>query len=92
MPQRTIGAALKDLTDRVMSIPGVVGTAEGLCEGRPCLKVFLTKKTPERLRQIPAVLEGYRVTTEESGVLRPLGGMRGRLGAPHVAKRHGGAR
>ena len=42
---RTIGDALKDLTDRVMSIPGVVGTAEGLCEGRPCLKVFLAKRS-----------------------------------------------
>ena len=92
MPQRTIGAALKDLTDRVMSIPGVVGTAEGLCEGRPCLKVFLTKKTPERLRQIPAVLGGYRVTTEESGVLRPLGERGSHLGAPHIAKWRGGAR
>jgi hypothetical protein len=70
---RTIGEALKDLAERVMSIPGVVGTAEGLCEGRPCLKVFLTKKTPELLRQIPAVLGGYPVTTEETEAFRSLG-------------------
>lgn len=73
MPQRTIGEVLKDLTDRVMLIPGVVGTAEGLCEGRPCLKVFLAKKTPELLRQIPAVLEGYPVTAEETKAFRALG-------------------
>ena len=73
MPQRTIEEALKDLTDRVMLIPGVVGTAEGLCEGRPCLKVFLAKKTPELLRQIPAVLEGYLVTAEETGAFRARG-------------------
>ena len=70
---RTIAEALKDLTDRVMSIPGVVGTAEGLCEGRPCLKVFLTKKTPELLRQIPTVLDGYPVITEETEAFRALG-------------------
>ena len=70
---RTIAEALKDLTDRVMSIPGVVGTAEGLCEGKPCLKVFLAKKTPELLQQIPAVLEGYPVTTEETETFRALG-------------------
>ena len=70
---RTLAEALKNLTDRVMSIPGVVGTAEGLCEGRPCLKVFLAKKTPELLQQIPAVLEGYPVTTEETETFRALG-------------------
>lgn len=70
---RTIEEALKALTDRVMSIPGVVGTAEGLCEGRPCLKVFLAKKTPELLRQIPAVLGGYPVITEETETFRALG-------------------
>ena len=70
---RTIEEALKDLTDRVMSIPGVVGTAGGLCEGKPCLKVFLAKKTPELLQQIPAVLEGYPVTTEETETFRALG-------------------
>lgn len=73
MPQRTIGEVLKDLTDRVMLIPGVVGTAEGLCQGRPCLKVFLAKKTPELLRQIPAVLEGYPIAAEETGEFRALG-------------------
>ena len=73
MPQRTITEVLKDLTDRVMSIPGVVGTAEGLCEGRPCLKVLLAKKTPQLLRQIPAVLEGYPVTAEETKTFRALG-------------------
>ena len=73
MSQRTIGEVLEDLTDRVMLIPGVVGTAEGLCEGRPCLKVFLAKKTPELLRQIPAVLEGYPITAEETGAFRALG-------------------
>lgn len=70
---RTLEEALRDLTDRVMGIPGVVGTAEALCEGRPCLKVFLVEQTPELLRQIPTVLEGYPVVTEETGPFRALG-------------------
>ena len=72
MPQRIIAKALEDLTERVMPIPGVVGTAEGLFEGSPCLKVFLTKKTPDLLRQIPTLFEGFPVTTEETGALRAL--------------------
>ncbi len=70
MPRQVIAKALEDLTERVMSIAGVVGTAEGLCGGHPCLKVFLTKKTPDLLRRIPRVFEGYQVTTEETGRLR----------------------
>jgi hypothetical protein len=70
MPRQVIAKALEDLTERVMSIPGVVGTAEGLCGRRRCLRVFVTKKTPDLLRQIPRAFEGYRVSTEETGRLR----------------------
>ena len=71
MPQRTIEDA-RNLTDRLMSIPGVLGTAEGLCEGKGCIKVFLAKKTPELLRQIPATVEGYPVAIEETEEFRAL--------------------
>ncbi len=70
MPHRTIEEALEAHTDRLMAIPGVVGTARGLCEGTPCIKVFVAKKTPELLRQIPAAIEGYPVAVEESGEFR----------------------
>lgn len=74
MPQRTIQEVLGELTGRLTSLPGVVGTAEGLCDGRPCIKVFVTEKTPELLRQIPAAVEGYPVAVEETGELRAFDG------------------
>ena len=46
MQRRTIEEVLKAHTDHLMLIPGVVGTAQGLCEGQPCIKVFVAKKTP----------------------------------------------
>lgn len=70
MERRTIQEVLGELTDRVMSLPGVLGTAEGLCNGQPCIRVFLTQKTPELLRQIPAAVEGYPVSVEETGEFR----------------------
>lgn len=70
MQQRSIQEVLKDLTDRLMSIPGILGTAEGLCNGTPCIKVFLTKKTPDLLRQIPTAVEGYPVAVEETEEFR----------------------
>jgi hypothetical protein len=72
MQRRTIEEALRTHTDRLMSIPGVVGTAQGLCEGKPCIKVFVAKKTPELLRHISAAADGYPVAVEETGELRSL--------------------
>ena len=72
MQQRPIVDVLRDHTDRLMDLPGVVGIGHGLCDGQPCIKVMVVKKTPELLEQIPASLEGYRVEVEETGVIRAL--------------------
>jgi hypothetical protein len=61
---------LRDVTDRVMSLPGVIGTAEGRCEGRPCITIFVARKTVEVLRQIPREVGGYPIVIEETGELR----------------------
>lgn len=66
----TIQAVLKEHTDEWMSIPGVVGTGIGACEGKPCIRIFVVKKTPELLQKIPAKLEGFVVDVEETGQIR----------------------
>ncbi|MBI1924994.1 hypothetical protein HYR99_12195 [Candidatus Poribacteria bacterium] len=55
-----------------MSIPGVVGTAQGVCDGKPCIKVFVITKTPELERKIPRVLEGHPVMVQETGEIQAL--------------------
>ena len=50
----------------------MVGTAIGICNGMPCIKVYVVKKTPELDRKIPDILEGYPVMTEETGEFRRL--------------------
>jgi len=72
MASKTIEKVLKEHTDELMSIPGVVGTAQGLCDGKPCIKVYVKKKTPELDQKIPSVLEGYPVIVEETGEFRAL--------------------
>ena len=72
MQEKTIEEALAEHTDSLMSLPGVVGTGQGLCDGQPCIKVFVVKKTPELLRQIPAEIEGYTVAVEETGEIKAL--------------------
>ncbi|OGP83487.1 MAG: hypothetical protein A2V87_00295 [Deltaproteobacteria bacterium RBG_16_58_17] len=55
-----------------MTIPGVVGTAEGRCEGKPCIKVFVIKKTSDLDEKIPKNLDGYAVIIEETGEIKAL--------------------
>jgi hypothetical protein len=70
MPARPIEAVLATHTDSLMSVPGVIGTAQGSCDGEPCIKVFITRQTPELRRRIPDRLEGYAVQLETTGEFR----------------------
>ena len=72
MAEKAIQEVLKKHTAELMSLPGVVGTAQGLCDGKPCIKVFIIEKTPELNRKIPETLEGYPVMIEETGEIRAL--------------------
>jgi len=72
MPSKTIQQVLKEHTNALMSIPGVVGTAQGLCDGQPCIKVLVIKKTSEIEEKIPETLEGYPVEIESTGEIKAL--------------------
>jgi hypothetical protein len=72
MAGTTIEEVLKQNADRLMSIPGVVGTAISQCGGKPCIRVLVVKKTADVTNKIPSVLEGYPVVVEETGPIRPL--------------------
>lgn len=69
---KTIEEVLKEHTEELMSLPGVVGTAQGLCDDKPCIKVYVIEKTPELAQKIPDNLEGYKVMIEETGEIRAL--------------------
>jgi hypothetical protein len=72
MPQKSIEVVLKDHTDELMSIPGVVGTAQGFCDDKPCIKVYVHELTPELEGKIPKNIEGYAVDIEATGEIRAL--------------------
>lgn len=73
MPSKTVEEVLKKHTEELMSIPGVVGTGEGLCNGKPCIKVFVIEFTLELEQKILNILEGYLVEVEETGEFEALG-------------------
>ena len=66
---RSIDQVLAAHTDSLMALPGVVGTAIGLCEGERCIKVLVADA--KAATNIPTTLEGFRVVTEVTGTFRP---------------------
>ncbi len=72
MPAQTIEEVLSRHTDSLMSLEGVVGTAIGECEGKPCIRVLVVEKTAELLQKIPSTLEGFVVDVQETGEIRAL--------------------
>ena len=74
MTSRPIEDVLKDHTPKLMAIDGVVGTAQGEQNGRPCILVFVVEDTEQLRAQIPSQIEGYAVRMQATGQIRPLDG------------------
>ncbi len=72
MPDKTIEQVLQDNTDKWMAILGVEGTAIGLCEGKPCIRIFTSAKPQQLKDKMPSKVEGYPVIIEETASFRAL--------------------
>jgi hypothetical protein len=55
-----------------MSLPGVIGTAEGLHEGEPCFLVLVIEITDKLRKLLPDEFDGYKVVISETGEIKAL--------------------
>ena len=67
LPPPPVAEVLDRHTPRLMSVAGVVGTAEGRCAGQPCILVLVERLTPALRQAIPSELEGIPVEIRETG-------------------------
>ena len=72
MQDDTVASVLQKHSRQLLSLTGVVGFAEGESGGKPCIRIFVARKTPQLINQIPQALEGYAVCVEETGYFRAL--------------------
>lgn len=72
MSGRSLEEVLKAHTAALLSLPGVVGAAQGECADRPCIKVYVERRTATVEQKIPGTIEGYPVRIEEAGSFRTL--------------------
>jgi hypothetical protein len=73
MPQESIRTVLERHAQRIASLPGVVGVAEGETSDGPCIMVFVAERTPGVTGRIPSELEGWPVLVRESGEFQAVG-------------------
>jgi hypothetical protein len=62
-----ITQVLREHTDELMAIDDVVAVGESLCDGQPCIRVYLRQENAASRLQIPVEIEGIPVFVEVSG-------------------------
>lgn len=58
-------------TDEWMRLPGVVGVGLARCDEEDCIRVMLSRPSPEAEEAIPERIEGYRIDLVVTGPVRP---------------------
>ena len=71
LQQPTVAQVLARHTRRLMSLRGVVGTAEGECVGQPCILVLVDRLTPTLRQSIPSEIDNVPVEVRETGRIQP---------------------
>ena len=62
----TIEQVLADHRATLLALSGVLGVAQGLCNGQPCIRVFVADAVNPQLLNIPPQLEGFPVQVERT--------------------------
>ena len=70
MSSSSLKDVLRQHTPKLMSLSGVVGTAQGLCEGSACIKVLVTDKTSQLEQEIDDILKGYPYEIQKTGKIK----------------------
>jgi hypothetical protein len=73
MSEKTIEQVLEERTEEWLAIPGVEGSAIGIFEGCPCIKIFASVNAQQLHQRIPSNIENYHVIIEQTGTFGALG-------------------
>jgi hypothetical protein len=67
--ETSIEQVIQRRAPEVMRIEGVQGLGQGICDGRPCIRVYILSEAVAA--RLPASLDGYVVDPLVTGVIRP---------------------
>ncbi len=73
MQKKSIEEVMREHSDELMAIEGVVGFYQGkLDDGRDCITVMVIELNESLEELIPDELGGYPVVIEETGEIKPM--------------------
>jgi len=72
MTTKDIEQVFREQRDRIMTVPGVVGTGIGLCGDCPCIKVYASEPTSTQSAKLPNSIDGYTIDIEVTGPIHAL--------------------
>jgi hypothetical protein len=67
MFEKKIEDVIREHTDKLIALPGVVGIGEGELNGKPCIFIFVHDDEDNSRKEIPSDLEGYPLVIKKSG-------------------------
>ncbi len=73
MSNKSIEQVMQVHTAEWMNLPGVVGVGIGEFDGKPCIKIFASKSTPELTRAVGDSVDGFRVAVQVTGEFKAHG-------------------
>lgn len=62
-----LGQTITDKGELIMALEDVVGIGEGLCDGSPCIRVFLARENAGSIAQVKELLAGIPYAVDVSG-------------------------
>ena len=62
-----LGQIITDKGELIMALEDVVGIGEGLCDGSPCIRVFLARENAVSIAKIKELLAGVPFAADISG-------------------------
>lgn len=75
-PARPIQDVQDEHTPTWMAVDGVTGTGIGLCEGTPCIRIFLARESDAAREALPDTIEGHPVQVVVTGEFTPRDSLR----------------
>ncbi len=66
VPEKTIEQVHESHAREWMSMPGVEAVGIGLCKDKPCIKIYVSITAKELKNKIPAVIDGYPISIEQT--------------------------
>lgn len=67
---KSLAVVIREYSDQLLAVPGVLGISKGLRNGEPCLQILVEKDTADQHNRYPHTIEYYPVVIKVTGPIQ----------------------